>query len=347
MLLLGQVHTNYSYGLRHLIQYSNHVSHDVSSLDSHTPYFGEDFLHVGNSIGIPILHIGFTCFYSPSKSFTLSNILHVHETKKNPLSIQKNFLTTMTILPKLPSSQVQETTGCTQSSFRLFKIFLKLHSPPSRLPLISSINGRVTLIHNFLILCVLSIVFLVSHTFCKSCHIGKHILDLLVCDVWGPTHMTSFDRNNYFLLCVDDFSHFMWIFPLKRKSDVIKVFKQFVSVFKRQFSTKLKLFRKLNQFFTSLGIIHRLSYPHTSQQKGLVERRHRHAVETGLTLLAQLGVPNTFWHFAFDIVVYLINRMPSQTTSHISLFESVFKRHLDFLLFKGFWMSMLFTSKNL
>ncbi|KAL4561491.1 hypothetical protein LXL04_033657 [Taraxacum kok-saghyz] len=68
---------------------NNHVSQDFSSLDSYTPYFGEDALHVDNGTGLPILHIGSTHFHSPSKSFLLSNILHVPAIKKNLLSVQK------------------------------------------------------------------------------------------------------------------------------------------------------------------------------------------------------------------------------------------------------------------
>ncbi|KAD4586330.1 hypothetical protein E3N88_23931 [Mikania micrantha] len=79
----------------------------------------------------------------------------------------------------------------------------------------------------------------------------------------------------------------------------------------RQFNTKLKSvqtdwggeFRSLSSFFSSLGIIHRLSCPHTSEQNRFVERRHRHVVETGLTLLSQSQVPQRFWHFAFDTAV--------------------------------------------
>nr|GEX05280.1 hypothetical protein [Tanacetum cinerariifolium] len=71
-------------------------------------------------------------------------------------------------------------------------------------------------------------------------------------------------------------------------------------------------FRNLPDFFSPLGIIHRRSCPHTSKQNGFVERRHRHVVKTGLTLLAQSGVPSRFWHFAYDTAVYLINRMPSR-----------------------------------
>lgn len=75
--------------------------------------------------------------------------------------------------------------------------------------------------------------------------------------------------------------------------------------------------------------MHRLSCPHTSEQNGIVERRHRHVVETGLTLLAQSNVPKRFWDFTFETVVYLINRMPSRTTMSTSPFELLFKRKPD------------------
>nr|GEW72918.1 nucleotide-binding, alpha-beta plait [Tanacetum cinerariifolium] len=66
-------------------------------------------------------------------------------------------------------------------------------------------------------------------------------------------------------------------------------------------------FCNLAPFFSSLGIIHRRSCSHTSEQNRFVERRNRHVVETGLTLLAQSCVPQRFWQYAFNIVVYLIN----------------------------------------
>ncbi|KAD3068070.1 hypothetical protein E3N88_35950 [Mikania micrantha] len=112
----------------------------------------------------------------------------------------------------------------------------------------------------------------------------------------------------------------------------------------RQFKTQLKSvqtdwggeFRNLSTFFKTLGILHRLSCPHTSEQNGFVERRHRHVVETGLTLLAQSGVPNHFWNFAFETATYLINRMPSRTSSHISPFEHLLKRKPDLSFLRVF-----------
>ncbi|KAG8491206.1 hypothetical protein CXB51_014365 [Gossypium anomalum] len=47
-------------------------------------------------------------------------------------------------------------------------------------------------------------------------------------------------------------------------------------------------FRVFASIFADHSIIHRLSCPHTSEQNGVAERKHRHIVETGLTLLPTL-----------------------------------------------------------
>nr|GEU34297.1 hypothetical protein [Tanacetum cinerariifolium] len=129
-----------------------------------------------------------------------------------------------------------------------------------------------------------------------------------------------------------------------QKSDMYSTFKLFVQMVKRQFTTKLKNvqtnwggeFRNLASFFSSLGIIHRRSCPHTSEKNGFVERRNRYVVETGLTLLAQTYVPQCFWHYAFDIAVYLINHMPSRTSTNKSPFEHIFKRSSDYTFLRVF-----------
>lgn len=58
-----------------------------------------------------------------------------------------------------------------------------------------------------------------------------------------------------------------------------------------------------------------------------MERKHRHVVETGLTLLAQSSLPLKYWAYAFSSAVYLINRLPTddlkQQTPHERLFNTV------------------------
>jgi hypothetical protein len=43
-------------------------------------------------------------------------------------------------------------------------------------------------------------------------------------------------------------------------------------------------YRPVNQLLQQLGILHRISCPHTHQQNGAIEQKHRHIVETGLAL---------------------------------------------------------------
>lgn len=44
-------------------------------------------------------------------------------------------------------------------------------------------------------------------------------------------------------------------------------------------------FIPLTKFLIDLGIIHRVTCPHTHHQNGVVERKHRHIMDFSLTLL--------------------------------------------------------------
>lgn len=48
---------------------------------------------------------------------------------------------------------------------------------------------------------------------------------------------------------------------------------------------------KLKQFLEQNRIHHQMSCPHTPQQNGVAERKHRHLVEIGLALLFQSNMP--------------------------------------------------------
>jgi hypothetical protein len=56
------------------------------------PYLGNNNLHVGDGKGLPISHISHTKIYTPHRSFTLSNVLHVPAITKPLLSVQKFYL---------------------------------------------------------------------------------------------------------------------------------------------------------------------------------------------------------------------------------------------------------------
>lgn len=53
-------------------------------------------------------------------------------------------------------------------------------------------------------------------------------------------------------------------------------------------------YHNLHTYFQSIGIIHRVSCPHTHQQEGCAERKHCHLTDTTLALLADSYLPKTF-----------------------------------------------------
>jgi len=71
-------------------------------------------------------------------------------------------------------------------------------------------------------------------------------------------------------------------------------------------------------------------------KNGTVERRHRHIVETGITLLGQCNAPLPFWNYAFESLIYLINCMPTLVLQNKSLFECLFRRTPDYNFLRTF-----------
>lgn len=95
----------------------------------------------------------------------------------------------------------------------------------------------------------------------------------------------------------------------------------------------------LNSFLTTHGIQHRISCPHTPEQNGLAERKHRHIVDMGFTLLAKASLPMTFWDDAFSTAVYIINRLPTPILQSKSPFEILFHKSPDYQSLKVFGCS--------
>jgi histone deacetylase 1/2 len=92
----------------------------------------------------------------------------------------------------------------------------------------------------------------------------------------------------------------------------------------------------LYKFFSDIGISHRVSCPHTHQQNGTAERKHRHIVETGLTLLSHASVPYRFWSDAFSTACFLINRLPSRVISMQTPLERLLGEIPDYTFLKVF-----------
>jgi hypothetical protein len=68
---------------------TNHVTNDINNLSSLFAYKGPDNLHIGNGLGLHILHIGSQNFIISNLSIKLTNVLHVPNCSTNLISLSQ------------------------------------------------------------------------------------------------------------------------------------------------------------------------------------------------------------------------------------------------------------------
>lgn len=143
--------------------------------------------------------------------------------------------------------------------------------------------------------------------------------ELIHMDIWGPYKNTTYNSMNYFLTLVDDYFRWTWVFLLRVKCDVSSILKTFLAMILNQFEKHVKIFRTDNgseffnntcgELFKTHGILHQSSCPYTPQQNGVVERRHRHLLETPRAIKFQGNLPSKFWGCCVEAVAYILNRV--------------------------------------
>jgi hypothetical protein len=183
---------------------------------------------------------------------------------------------------------------------------------------------------------------------CISCQLGKQpalpfnnsesiasaSFDLIHSDVWGPSLVPSMSCSRYFVIFVDDFSRYTWVFLMKSRSELLDIYRNFAKMVETHFSKRIKAFRSDNaleytqQAFQNIlkhyGTAPHLSCPGTSQQNGRAEHKLRHILDTVRALLLSSLVPTPFWGEATVTAVYTINRLPTPILAHCTPHERLF-----------------------
>ena len=56
------------------------------------------------------------------------------------------------------------------------------------------------------------------------------IFELIHYDVWGPSSVSSISEPRYFVVFVDDYSRYSWIFNMKYRYELLQVYSNFTKM---------------------------------------------------------------------------------------------------------------------
>jgi hypothetical protein len=294
---------------------SNHTTFNVGNLTSVRPPLPTDpsSIVVGNGSSLPVTSVGNTALPGP---FYLNNVLVTPNIIQNLLSVRR-FTTdnwySMEFDPfglSVNDLSTQNVLTRCNSSGPLYTMRLPSRSAPSPcVALAAALVASTSTWHRRLghpgidTLSKLSsdssvICSSRSYDFCHACQLGRHTrmpftsstsrvdnnFNLIHCDMW-TSPVVSVSGYKYYLVILDDCSHFMWTFPLRVKYDTFYILLNFFAFVFTQFGRTIKVVQCDNgqefdnvssqAFFTTHGVVLRMSCPYTSPQNGKTERTLR------------------------------------------------------------------------
>jgi hypothetical protein len=151
--------------------------------------------------------------------------------------------------------------------------------------------------------------------------------DLIHCDLW-TSPIVSISGYKYYMVILDDRSHFVWTFPLCVKSDTFSTLSNFFAYVSTQCGRTIKAFQCNNDrefdntssraFFTTNEVILWMSCPYTSTQNGKAKRILRTINNMRCSMLFQASIPARYWLEGLHTATYLLNRLPTKAISATS-----------------------------
>ncbi|CAI7845691.1 unnamed protein product [Closterium sp. NIES-54] len=154
----------------------------------------------------------------------------------------------------------------------------------------------------------------------------KAPLQTLHINVWGPARVRGKGHEHYFLLVVDDYSHYTTVFPLNSKGEVPEVFIDWICGSRRQlcesFGSDLPVLRLhsdrggefssdlLRAFCHSEGIRQTFTLLASPQQNEIAEHCIGMVMDVARTSMIHATAPHFLWPFVVQYAAHQINLQP-------------------------------------
>ncbi|EOY19823.1 Uncharacterized protein TCM_045180 [Theobroma cacao] len=140
---------------------------------------------------------------------------------------------------------------------------------------------------------------------------------LLHTNLGGHMKTSSLNGSKYYLLFINDYTRFSWVYFLKVKSNALNAFIKYKALVENQTNLTSKMLRSDNgteyatkEFeghLSKFGVMHQLIVSYSSQQNGVFERKNRTLMEMARCLLFEKNLPKTLWAEAMNTANYLLN----------------------------------------
>ena len=142
---------------------------------------------------------------------------------------------------------------------------------------------------------------------------AKDVLELIHTDICGPFPIVSWNRQQYFITFIDDYSRYRYLYLIHEKSQALDVFKSFKAEVELQLGKKIKAVKSdrggeyygrydgsgeqrpkpFALFLEECGIVPQYTMPGKPSMNGVAERRNRTLKDMVRSMISHSSLPES------------------------------------------------------